>query len=406
MHTRSLEVATKVSRECIVPLPPALRDELLPISATGEQYAYYWGGFDTISQRLALSLLGTMICYGADNVLLSVFMAFFWLWAPVAYAAKRNLSIKDLKFPGIWEARVVQVSFAKRASTLEEDIQRRGDDMFSPVAAGRKYMKLVLGDPSGFAIEVEVPSQREFRQIRVGDAAQMLILSDQPSLRRFNVLRDVFLPDRRLWVSQYPHIHRAVYESVSDSMPVRLSREPPSYKGPNMAGTVADFGDDSTGWGDAMAEGQGGGWDGVGREPGGGDGGEVGGGGWRYRQGSGGGLVRRGPGYDGSGYAREGRGRREGRGGDGWAGEPLGPEDSYRYGSSRGGEDGEVMASDGDSTGDWRAGGGRDQWGDRGKGPSGEGRLGQGDGGRAWEVDPVDEWDDRSRRKRQLPDDW
>ena len=52
---------------------------LLPIGATGEQYAYFWGGPETAVQRLGLSLVGLVATVNL-TALLAVPTATFFLW--------------------------------------------------------------------------------------------------------------------------------------------------------------------------------------------------------------------------------------------------------------------------------------------------------------------------------------
>ena len=55
---------------------------LLPIGATGEQYAYFWGGPETATQRLGASLLGLVATVNVATALAVPAVTFF-LWAPV-----------------------------------------------------------------------------------------------------------------------------------------------------------------------------------------------------------------------------------------------------------------------------------------------------------------------------------
>jgi len=93
-------------------ITPLSRDEaraLLPVAATGPQYAYYWGAFDVALQRAAASLFGGLLAANAAP-LVAVPAGLYFLWAPVALAARRNAPLRAFPFAGLWHARVLQVA--------------------------------------------------------------------------------------------------------------------------------------------------------------------------------------------------------------------------------------------------------------------------------------------------------
>ena len=68
-------------------------ERVLPIAATGEQYGYFWGDNDTAFQRVGLSLLTTVLTANALPVV-AIPASTFFLWAPVALAARRNAKVR------------------------------------------------------------------------------------------------------------------------------------------------------------------------------------------------------------------------------------------------------------------------------------------------------------------------
>jgi len=81
----------------------------LPIAATSNQYGYFWGTTDAAVQRVAISLLGVVLCSTINDfeigTALQVPFATFFLWAPVALAARRNAAARAGEFVGLWRAR-------------------------------------------------------------------------------------------------------------------------------------------------------------------------------------------------------------------------------------------------------------------------------------------------------------
>jgi hypothetical protein len=98
----------------VTPLSRAEQQALLPVSATGAQYAYYWGAFDTALQRFFVSLFGGLVTSSAP--LVAVPAGLYFLWAPVALAARRNMPLRRYPYAGLWHARVLQAgSHASRS---------------------------------------------------------------------------------------------------------------------------------------------------------------------------------------------------------------------------------------------------------------------------------------------------
>ena len=98
----------------VTPLSRVEQQALLPVSATGAQYAYYWGAFDTALQRFFVSLFGGLVTSSAP--LIAVPAGLYFLWAPVALAARRNLPLRKFPYAGLWHARVLQAgSHASRS---------------------------------------------------------------------------------------------------------------------------------------------------------------------------------------------------------------------------------------------------------------------------------------------------
>ena len=81
-------------------------EKCLPIAATSNQYGYFWGTTDAAVQRVAISLLGVVLCSTINDfeigTALQVPFATFFLWAPIALAARRNAAARAGEFVGLW----------------------------------------------------------------------------------------------------------------------------------------------------------------------------------------------------------------------------------------------------------------------------------------------------------------
>ena len=102
-------------------------------------------------------------------------------------------------------------------------------------------MRVLLGDESGARVLLEVPMAPELGDIQAriciqsmppaapadarcppraqtGDEAEVLVVSDDPDLRGFRAVREAYLPEMGLWLSEYPFVERTTYRRVSDAI--------------------------------------------------------------------------------------------------------------------------------------------------------------------------------------------
>lgn len=206
---------------------------LLPIGATGEQYAYFWGGPETAVQRLGLSLVGLVATVNL-TALLAVPTATFFLWAPVALAARRNSAARAGRNIGLWRARVLAVATRDAAPgpgyfderfggrTPGSDGGYRGADGNFGNFGNRRdvsretwMLSLLVGDYSGARVELRVPLQRQHAKIREGDEVEMVVGSDESYFARFEAVREAYFPRTNTWVGEYPFLDRRAMPAIS-----------------------------------------------------------------------------------------------------------------------------------------------------------------------------------------------
>lgn len=183
-------------------------ERVLPIGATGEQYGYFWGDSDVLFQRAGLSLLVTVLTVN-NFPYIAVPACTFFLWAPVALAARRNSKVRSAKYAGLWRAKVLAC----------EPIETRGtssvDWMFN----------LLIGDDSGARVPLKVPLKAEYADINVGEDVELIVTSDDPDFYTFQAIREAYLPYLDVWVGEYPFLERRGMINVSDRIASGESRE-------------------------------------------------------------------------------------------------------------------------------------------------------------------------------------
>jgi hypothetical protein len=92
-----------------------------------------------------------------------------------------------------------------------------------------RWINLALGDETGFEVEVQAPLQRIHKGIKPGQTAELLVLSSELDLSQINKISDAYLPQKDLWIGQYPYIQRDVFLEVSRQLggktPPRVRRQ-------------------------------------------------------------------------------------------------------------------------------------------------------------------------------------
>lgn len=52
------------------------------------------------------------------------------------------------------------------------------------------------------------------------------MLSNDPQLRSFQALREAYLPELSLWLSEYPFVERPLYTRISDAIAEERTEQP------------------------------------------------------------------------------------------------------------------------------------------------------------------------------------
>jgi hypothetical protein len=205
------------------PLTKEKTEQLIPLIATGQQYAYYWGKWSDVLNRLLVSFIGVIVVLilnallgsqaEALILLLGGIVALYWLWNPVYQASLRNSASRRFKYSGFWRGKVLDVYLTEELIGEEETVNQRGELVI--VENRERWINLVLGDETGFEVEVQAPLQRIYKGIKPGQTAELLVLSNKLDLSQINKISDAYLPQKDLWVGQYPYIQRDVFIEVS-----------------------------------------------------------------------------------------------------------------------------------------------------------------------------------------------
>jgi len=204
-------------------------EELVPIVSTAPQYTYYWGNLSDVLKRVLISVVGVVLVWLLGGFLGSVLQLFlgmtaglYWLWAPVYWATRRNLKVRQYRYCGLWRGQVFDVSISEELIGKEETVNQQGDLVI--IENRERRLNLRVGDRTGFTTRTQVPLRRNHQLIRPGDVVEAAVFSSDPDLRQISRVSDFYFPAHKLWVSDYPVVSHEVFEEISRSLRTQRPR--------------------------------------------------------------------------------------------------------------------------------------------------------------------------------------
>ncbi len=227
----------------LVPLTREKFEQLVPLIATGSQYKYYWGKFPDFLQRLLISVVIAAVILlvkvifrltvGPIVFFLGLLGAFYWLWGPVLWASLRNWKCRRYKYGGFFRGRVLDSWITDELLGKQETVNNKGNLVI--VENREKRINLEVGDETGFTALLKGPLKVSHKGINPGQIAEMLVMSNYSDLSTIEEITDIYIPSRKLWVSDYPFLRQDYFNEVArrirdnrEQRSRRRSRRPPS----------------------------------------------------------------------------------------------------------------------------------------------------------------------------------
>jgi len=217
--------------------------EVLRWSGSGEQILENVGGPPTWMTRVAVSLAGAVVFYNY-NTLAAAIASLYWAWDPIWTMALSN-SLLRLRYPyaGIWKARVLDANLRMP----QQPVTPQGLDLFQEVFEARPAVQpllhLIIGDESSATLEMRVKVPAKANMVQVGEPVEVLVVSDERSLSRFIAVHDVYLPNKRIWMSDSPCVEREAFEYISESLSFSSMQPAASQKRTWFQTAKADYDD-------------------------------------------------------------------------------------------------------------------------------------------------------------------
>jgi len=224
----------------LIPLTRQKFEQLIPILATGPQYAYYWGKFPVFLRRLLISVVALCIVVfilgkfilgeGLLTFFLGVIAGLYWLWAPVYWASLRNIACRKLPYSGFWRGEVIDLFITEELIGEEQTVDNRGQLVI--IENRERRLNIEVGDETGFTTQLQVPLKRTHKAIAPGQMAEMVVMSNRPDLSSLNKVSDIYIPSQNLWVSDYPFLRKDALADVSRQLEYGDDSEYPRKRSP------------------------------------------------------------------------------------------------------------------------------------------------------------------------------
>lgn len=240
----------------LIPLTRETFETLIPLVATGAQYAYYWGRLPDLLRRVLISVVGVFAVlifrvivgdgFEIFELLSGITVGLYWLWGPVLWASLKNRQYRCYAYTGFWQGQVLDVYVTNEVISKEETVNKIGDLVI--VENRERCLNLEIGDETGYSTLLKVPLKRNHQSILRGDMAQMLVLSDRRDLGRINKTTDVYIPNNNVWVSDYPFLQREAFIEVGRGLQIELQAQAEESRQPRRRRSrdveLDDYGDD------------------------------------------------------------------------------------------------------------------------------------------------------------------
>ncbi|CAI5958013.1 unnamed protein product [Closterium sp. NIES-65] len=180
---------------------------LVPLAGSGPQVLQMLGGPAAWVRRFVVSM-GLAVALYSVSVIAAATAAFYWAWWPIWRAVAKNLAMRvRYRHAGLWKARLLDLQV---------------------VRVGRQTRwRVLIGDHSRTTLEMEVVPPHKSVRLSRGDPVELLVLSDCPSLSRFRAAREIFFPQRSLWLvgDKQACVERSVFEEMRRKVALRAAVE-------------------------------------------------------------------------------------------------------------------------------------------------------------------------------------
>ncbi len=207
----------------LIPLRPFELQKLIPSVATSDQFRAALGNPRKILQRIIISSIGGVLTLLISQsqvssqfyslwLILGVVFLLYILWGPILEASRRNTKLKAYTFTALFDGEIIDIYTQEKVENSYEQASKIGE--LELIEKKRTWLTLELGDEDGYLSRVDFPLENKHEFINKGDLVRCLVFSNNRDFSSILNISDVWLPNKKLWVGEYPFLLRPAFEEL------------------------------------------------------------------------------------------------------------------------------------------------------------------------------------------------
>ena len=207
----------------LIPIKQNQISKLIPSVGTGSQFKYALGDPRKILQRLIISSIGGVLnlllfisqsSTQTENLWLLLCVIFFLyiIWGPILESSKKNASFKKSKFFSLFDGYISDIYKTEKIESSREQSNRQG--RLELIEKKRTWLVIELEDEDGYLDKISFPMENKHSQIKIGSNIRCLVSSNYRNFDREIYLTDAWLPEKNIWIGEYPYLLRPAFEEI------------------------------------------------------------------------------------------------------------------------------------------------------------------------------------------------
>ncbi len=218
----------------LIPITREKFDQLIPLTASAEQYKYYWGKTEDFLRRALISfilvvilfILGSILGKGAEPIRLvsQIIGGLYWFWSPIYSASIRNAEYRRYPYCCFWRGKILDVYLSEELVRTQDEVDKLG--RLLKVENRERRINLEVGDRLGYLAKIQAPVEPIHRELQPGQAIELMVLSKQREFGRNLKVTDAYVPRLNLWVGLYPYLRRDVFWDMREKLRVKYGKKP------------------------------------------------------------------------------------------------------------------------------------------------------------------------------------
>ncbi len=207
----------------LIPIKQNQISKLIPSVGTGSQFKFALGDPRKVLQRLIISSIGGVLnlllfisqsSTQTENLWLLLCVIFFLyiIWGPILESSRKNSRYKKSKFFSLFDGYISDIYKTERIESSREQSNRQG--RLELVEKKRTWLVIELEDEDGYLDKMSFPMENKHSQIKIGSNIRCLVSSNYRNFDREIFLTDAWLPDKNIWIGEYPYLLRPAFEEI------------------------------------------------------------------------------------------------------------------------------------------------------------------------------------------------